>query len=55
VTQPPVWKLVDNGAGGPLPRLYESAVLDTNSASMIIFGGIDTNIRDTTAVLTPVM
>jgi hypothetical protein len=55
VTQPPVWKLVDNGALGPLPRLYESTVLDTNSLSMIVFGGLDTDIRNTVAVLTPVM
>jgi hypothetical protein len=55
VTHAPVWKLVDNGAAGPLPRLNESAVLNTNSASMIIFGGIDTDIRNTTVVLTPVL
>jgi hypothetical protein len=54
-TQAPVWKLVDNGASGPLPRLNESTVLNTNSSSMIIFGGIDTDIRNTVAVLTPVM
>ena len=55
VTQPPVWKLVDDGASGPLPRLYESTVLDTNSSSMIVFGGLDTDIRNTVVVLTPVM
>jgi len=55
LTQPPVWKLVDNGASGPLPRLYESTVMDTNSSSMIVFGGLDTDIRNTVAVLTPVL
>jgi hypothetical protein len=55
VTQAPVWKLVDDGASGPLPRLYESTVLDINSSSMIVFGGLDTDIRNTVAVLTPVM
>jgi hypothetical protein len=55
VNHAPVWKLVDNGAAGPLPRFNESAVLNTNSASMIIFGGVDTDIRDTTVVLTPVL
>jgi len=55
VTQPPVWTLVNDGASGPLPLLYESTVLNTNSSSMIVFGGLDTDIRNTVAVLTPVM
>ncbi len=55
LTQPPVWNLVDDGTSGPLPLLYESTVLNTNSASMIVFGGLDTDIRNTAAVLTPVM
>jgi hypothetical protein len=55
LTQPPVWNLVDNGTTGPAPRMYESAVLDTNSASMIIFAGFDTDVRNTVEVLTPVI
>jgi hypothetical protein len=55
LTQPPVWKLVDSGTTGPAPLLYESAVLDTNSASMIIFAGFDADVRNTVEVLTPVM
>lgn len=55
LTQPPVWKLVDNGTTGPAPLWYESAVLDTNSSSMIIFAGLDTDIRNDVEVLTPVI
>jgi hypothetical protein len=55
LTQPPVWTLVDDGTLAPAPRVYESAVLDTNSFSMIVFAGLDTDIRNTVEVLTPVL
>jgi hypothetical protein len=55
LTKPPVWTLVDDGTLAPAPRVYESAVLDTNSFSMIVFAGLDTDIRNTVEVLTPVL
>jgi hypothetical protein len=56
VTQPPVWTLVNSGNPTPDPRLFCSAVLDTDSSSMIVFGGLGTtDVLNTVIVLSPVM
>jgi hypothetical protein len=55
VMQPPVWTLTNSGVPVPDPRLYESTVLDTNSFSMIVFGGMTTDLVNTVVVLSPVM
>ena len=56
LTQPPVWTLANSGVPVPDPRTFCSAVLDTNSFSMIIFGGLgSTSLLNTAIVLSPVM
>jgi hypothetical protein len=55
LTQPPVWTLANSGVPVPDPRVFCSAVLDTNSFSMIVFGGLTTDIVNTVIVLSPVM
>jgi len=54
-TQPPVWTLTNSGVPVPDPRWLESAVLDTNSFSMIVFGGLTTEFVNTVIVLSPVL
>jgi len=54
LTQPPTWTLVNPGTLLD-PRVFESAALDTDSLSMVVFGGLDTNIENTTLVLSPVL
>ena len=53
LTQPPVWTLVNPGVPFEDPRTFETAVLDTNSFSMIVFGGINTQFLNTVIVLSP--
>jgi hypothetical protein len=55
LTQPPVWTLTNSGVPVPDPRVWCSAVLDTNSFSMIVFGGLGTDLLNTVIVLSPVM
>jgi len=55
LTQPPVWTLTNSGVPVPDPRWLESAVLDTNSFSMIVFGGLTTEFVNTLIVLSPVL
>jgi len=55
LTQPPVWTLTNSGVPVPDPRVFCSAVLDTNSFSMIVFGGLATDFLNTVIVLSPVM
>ena len=56
LAQPPVWTLINSGVPVPDPRLYSSAVLDTGSSSMIVFGGLGpTDVLNTVIVLSPVM
>jgi hypothetical protein len=53
LTQPPVWTLSNPGTQFPDPRDYETAVLDTTSLSMIVFGGMSTQFLNTVVVLSP--
>jgi hypothetical protein len=53
LTEPPVWTLVNPGIPFEDPRTFETAVLDTNSFSMIVFGGFNTEILNTVVVLSP--
>jgi hypothetical protein len=56
LTQSPVWTLANSGVPVPDPRTFCSAVLDTNSFSMIVFGGLgSTSLLNTVIVLSPVM
>lgn len=55
LTQPPVWTLTNSGVPVPDPRDMCSAVLDTNSFSMIVFGGLSTDLLNAVVVLSPVM
>jgi hypothetical protein len=55
LTEPPVWTLTNAGIPAPDPRTSCTAVLDTNSFSMIVFGGYNTEILNTVIVLSPVM
>jgi hypothetical protein len=55
LTQPPVWTLTNSGVPVPDARVWCSAVLDTNSFSMIVFGGLATDLVNTVVVLSPVM
>ena len=55
LAQPPVWTLANSGVPAPDPRTSATAVLDTNSFSMIVFGGYGTDIYNTVIVLTPVL
>jgi hypothetical protein len=53
-TKPPTWKLVNPGTLLD-PLFLESAALDTNSLSMVIFGGLATDIENSVFVLSPVL
>jgi hypothetical protein len=53
--QPPVWTLTNSGTPVPDPRTDCTAVLDTSSQSMIVFGGYNTDFLNTVIVLSPVM
>jgi hypothetical protein len=55
LSQPPVWTLTNSGVPAPDPRTNSTAVLDTNSLSMIVFGGYNTEMLNTVIVLSPVM
>ena len=55
LTQPPVWTMTNSGVPAPDPRTSATAVLDTNSFSMIVFGGYGTELYNTVIVLTPVL
>ncbi len=55
LTQPPVWTLTNSGPPSPDPRTDCTAVLDTNSLSMIVFGGYNTEFFNTVIVLSPVI
>jgi hypothetical protein len=55
LAQPPVWTLANSGVPVPDARVWCSAVLDTNSFSMIVFGGLATDLVNTVVVLSPVM
>ena len=52
---PPVWTLANSGVPVPDARVWCSAVLDTNSFSMIVFGGLAADLVNTVVVLSPVM
>ncbi len=54
MTQPPTWKLANPGTLLD-PLFLESAALDTNSLSMVVFGGLDTNIENSVLVLSPIL
>jgi hypothetical protein len=47
--------LTNSGVPVPDPRVWCSAVLDTNSFSMIVFGGLAADLVNTVVVLSPVM
>ena len=55
LTQPPTWTLTNSGVPVPDPRTDCSAVLDTSSQSMIVFGGYNTEILNTVMALSPLM
>jgi len=55
LAQPPTWTLTNAGTPVPAPRTDCTAVLDTNSRSMIVFGGYDTDFLNTVLVLSPVL
>jgi hypothetical protein len=55
LTAPPVWTLTNSGVPVPDPRTDCTAVLDTNSLSMIVFGGYNIDMLNTVIVLSPVM
>lgn len=51
----PTWTKVNSGASGIESLTYCSVVLNTNSLSMIVFGGYNTTISNSTYVLFPVL
>jgi len=55
LTQPPAWTLTNSGVPVPDPRTDCTAVLDTNSFSMVVFGGYNTDFLNTVIVLSPVL
>jgi hypothetical protein len=55
LSAPPVWSLTNSGVLAPDPRTDCTAVLGTNSLSMIAFGGYNTGMLNTVIVLSPVL
>jgi hypothetical protein len=51
LTEPPVWTLVNSGVPVPDPRTSCTAVLDTNTYTMIVFGGYNTDMLNSVIVL----
>jgi len=51
LTEPPVWTLVNSGIPVLDPRTSCTAVLDTNTYTMIVFGGYNTDMLNSVMVL----